>query len=157
MIRSLPLSPPVKWSRTVLRLSPLLVSTTLTVRAGPVNSPKLLERWGLKIVADEKYNRTDTSVTAQALKVLSTKADAVLVAAAGTPGTLPQTTLVERGYKGKIYQTMALSAQDFLRVGGAKVEGTLVAVPPMVVAESPSPTPIRFARLGSTSRPAMRN
>lgn len=97
---------------------------------------KASEQAGLKIVANEKYNRTDTSVTAQALKVLSAKADAVLVAAAGTPATLPQTTLVERGYKGKIYQTMGAVGADFLRVGGAKVEGTLVAVPPMVVAES---------------------
>lgn len=102
------------------------------------------ERAGLKIVADEKYNRTDTSVTAQALKVMALKPDAVLVAAVGTPGVLPQTTLVERGYKGKIYQTMGAVGADFIRVGGAKVEGTVVAVPPMVIAESlPADNPVR--------------
>lgn len=105
---------------------------------------KAAQAAGLTIVADEKYSRTDTSVTAQALKILAAKSDAVLVAAVGTPGTLPQTTLVERGYKGKIYQTMGAVGADFLRVGGAKVEGTIVAVPPMVVAEAlPDLNPVR--------------
>lgn len=101
---------------------------------------KAAEQAGLKVVASEKFNRTDTSVTAQALKVISAKPDAVLVVAVGTPGVLPQTTLIERGYKGKIYQTMGAAGGDFVRVGGAKVEGTLVAVPPMVVAETLSAT-----------------
>lgn len=93
------------------------------------------ERAGLKIVASEKFNRTDTSVTAQVLKLSAAKPDAVLVVAVGTPGALPQTTLAERGYKGRVYQTMGAVGADFIRVGGAKVEGAVVAVPPMVIAK----------------------
>ena len=52
----------------------------------------------LQIVANERYNRTDTSVTGQALKMVSAKPDAVLIAGSGTPAALPQKTLKERGY-----------------------------------------------------------
>lgn len=55
------------------------------------------EAAGIKVVATERYARTDTSVTGQSLKVLSARPDAVFVGGTGTPATLPQTTLRERG------------------------------------------------------------
>lgn len=60
---------------------------------------------GLQLVVNERYNRTDTSVTGQVLKIVGAKPDAVLIAGSGTPAALPQKTLKERGYAGKIYQT----------------------------------------------------
>jgi branched-chain amino acid transport system substrate-binding protein len=89
---------------------------------------------GIHIVANERYQRADTSVTGQVLKVLSLKPDAVLVGAAGTPAALPQKTLVERGYKGRIYQTHGVSNPDFLRVGGKDVEGAILPAGPVLVA-----------------------
>jgi branched-chain amino acid transport system substrate-binding protein len=90
---------------------------------------------GIKIVATERYNRTDTSVTGQILKILNEKPDAVLVVGSGTPAVLPQATLVERGYKGRIYQTHGVANKDFLRVGGKNVEGAVLPVGPILVAE----------------------
>jgi len=57
---------------------------------------------GIKIVAEEKYNRNDPSVTGQVLKLLAAKPDAILIAGSGTPAATPQKELVARGYKGKI-------------------------------------------------------
>ena len=90
---------------------------------------------GLKLVATESYQRADTSVTGQALKILSAAPDAVLIAGSGTPAVLPQTTLLERGYKGRFYQTHGIANRDFLRVGGKSVEGTVFPVGPMLLAE----------------------
>lgn len=90
---------------------------------------------GIKIVATERYNRTDTSVTGQILKIMSTNPDAVLVVGSGTPAVLPQATLAERGYKGRIYQTHGVANKDFLRVGGKNVEGAVLPVGPILVAE----------------------
>jgi len=90
---------------------------------------------GIKIVAAERYQRADTSVAGQALKLLAANPDAVLVAGSGTPAVLPQSTLVERGYKGKFYQTHGIANRDFLRVGGKNVEGTIFPVGPMLLAE----------------------
>lgn len=90
---------------------------------------------GIKMVAVERYNRPDTSVTGQILKIMSTHPDAVLVAGSGTPAVLPEATLVEHGYKGRIYQTHGAANNDFLRVGGKTVEGTVLPVGPILVAE----------------------
>ena len=90
---------------------------------------------GIEIVASEKYNKNDTSVTAQVLKAMSAQPDAVLIIGAGTPGVLPQSTLVERGFKGGIYQTTGVTTNDFLRVGGKSVEGAIIATGPLIVAE----------------------
>ena len=89
----------------------------------------------MKIVATERYGRADPSVQAQVLKVLSAKPDVVFVGASGTPAAMPQITLRERGYKGKIYQSHGVTSKEFLRVGGKAVEGALIPVGPVLVAE----------------------
>ena len=91
------------------------------------------QKAGIKIVANERFVRSDSSVTGQVAKLMQAKPDAVLVAAAGGPTVLPQITLVDAGYKGRIYQTHGAAAPDFLRLGGAKVEGTILAASLMLV------------------------
>lgn len=89
----------------------------------------------MQIVATERYGRADPSVQAQVLKVISAKPDVVFVGASGTPAAMPQITLRERGYKGKIYQSHGVTNKEFLRVGGKHVEGALIPVGPVLVAE----------------------
>jgi branched-chain amino acid transport system substrate-binding protein len=91
------------------------------------------QKAGIKVVASERFMRADASVTGQVAKLMAAKPDAVLVAAAGGPTVLPQMTLVDAGYKGRIYQTHGAAAPDFLRLGGAKVEGTVLAASLMLV------------------------
>jgi branched-chain amino acid transport system substrate-binding protein len=104
----------------------------------------LAERAGIRIVATEKYARTDQSVTGQALKLAAARPDAVLIAAVGGPAVLPQATLRDQGYKGTIYQTHAVATDDFIRLGKDKVEGTILAAGPMlVIGEVPASNPTR--------------
>lgn len=90
---------------------------------------------GIKIIANERYGRSDTSVTGQILKISAAKPDAVLIGASGVPAVLPQKSLNERGYKGKIYQTHGVANADFLRVGGKDVEGAILPAGPVLVAD----------------------
>jgi branched-chain amino acid transport system substrate-binding protein len=109
---------------------------------------KIAATKGLSIVANERYNRTDTSVTSQVLKLVAAKPDAVLIAASGTPAALPQKALKERGYAGKYYQTHGVANNDFLRVGGKDVEGTfLPAGPVLVAAQLPATHPVKKSAL----------
>ncbi|MCC9163118.1 MULTISPECIES: ABC transporter substrate-binding protein [Alcaligenes] len=87
----------------------------------------------IKIVATERYVRSDTSVTGQALKVYAAKPDVVLVAGTGAAAVLPQVTLVKQGYKGQIYQTHGAALPAFLSLGGEQVEGTILAASLMLV------------------------
>jgi len=94
-----------------------------------------LKTAGIEIVATEKYNRNDTSVTGQALKLVAAHPDAILIGASGTPAATPQKELVARGYKGRIYQTHGVANPDFLRVVGKDGNGTLLPSGPMLVYE----------------------
>lgn len=87
----------------------------------------------IKIVANERFQRQDTSVTGQSLKILASRPDAVLVAAPGSSAVMPQTTLFDQGYRGQMYQTHGAALQDFLKLGGKKVEGTILAASLMLV------------------------
>jgi len=99
---------------------------------------------GIQVVAEEKYNRNDASVTGQVLKIVSAKPDAVLIGASGTPAATPQKELVGRGYKGKIYQTHGAANPDFLRVVGKDGNGTLLPIGPMLVFEQlPDSNPLK--------------
>jgi branched-chain amino acid transport system substrate-binding protein len=114
---------------------------------------KLAELRKIKIVASERYARNDTSVTGQILKIMAAQPDAVLVAGSATPAVLPQKTLVERGYKGRIYQTHGIGTLDFLRVGGKDVEGTFFPTGPAVVARQlPDSNPVKKAGVELTKR-----
>lgn len=94
---------------------------------------ELAGKAGIKIVANERYQRTDTSVTAQTLKIMAANPDAVLVAAPGAATVLPQTTLFDQGYKGKMYQTHGAALPAFLQLGKNKVDGTILAASLMLV------------------------
>lgn len=94
-----------------------------------------LEGTGIKFTVIERYNRTDTSVTGQALKVISANPQAVVIVGSGTPAALPQTTLAERGYRGTYYQSHGGVSPAFIRVAGKTAEGTIFPIGPVVVAE----------------------
>ncbi|HEX8887134.1 MAG TPA: ABC transporter substrate-binding protein [Noviherbaspirillum sp.] len=114
---------------------------------------KLAEVRKLQIVANERFARTDTSVTGQVLKIMAARPDAVLVAGSATPAVLPQKTLVERGYKGRIYQTHGIATLEFLKVGGKDVEGTFFPTGPAVVAKQlPENNPVKKVAMDFTRR-----
>ncbi len=105
---------------------------------------KIAEARKIKLVGNERFNRTDTSVTGQVLKVLSAKPDAVLIGGAGTPAALPQKALKEKAYKGLIYQTHGVANADFLRVCGKDCEGTFLPAGPVLVADQlPADHPVK--------------
>jgi branched-chain amino acid transport system substrate-binding protein len=109
---------------------------------------KLAEVRKIKILANERFGRNDTSVTGQILKIMSANPDAVIIAGSGTPAALPQKTLKERGYRGKIYQTHGVANNDFLRVCGKDCEGVWLPSGPLLVAEQlPDANPVKKSAL----------
>lgn len=90
---------------------------------------------GIRLVAEERYARTDQSVTAQALKLMQQNPQAIVIAGSGTPAALPMRALRERGYKGQFYQTHGVANNDFLRAAGKSDEGVVLPTGVMLVAE----------------------
>ena len=100
----------------------------------------MIEKAGIKLVANERFQRTDQSVLAQVTKIVAANPDAVLIGAAGGPTVLPHITLAERGYKGQIYQTHGAATPDFVRLGGKNVEGAVMAASLMLVLDEVADT-----------------
>ncbi len=114
---------------------------------------KLTPPAGIKIVANERYARADTSVTGQVLKVLAANPDAVVVGGSGTGGALPQIGLVERGYKKQIYHNHGTVNRAFIKVGGKDVEGAIAPTGPLIVAEDlPADNPVKKVALDFVTR-----
>ena len=88
---------------------------------------------GLDLTVAERYQRTDSSVTGQSLKLLAAKPDAILIAGTGGAAALPQTTLAQQGYKGRFYQTHGAALPAFLKFAGPAAEGTILAAGLMLV------------------------
>jgi branched-chain amino acid transport system substrate-binding protein len=99
---------------------------------------------GIQILADERYARTDTTCEAQALKLISTHPQAVMMGNSATPAALPVVALRHRGYKGAIYGNHGIVSPAFIKVGGTAVEGVIAVTSPVVVAdELPAANPIK--------------
>lgn len=90
---------------------------------------------GLEIVATERFAPIDTAITAQALKVIAAKPDAVLVVGAGSAAAMPQINLKERGWRGPVYHTHGSGSPDLVRVGGKAMDGAVLPAGPVLVAE----------------------
>lgn len=106
------------------------------------------EAKGIKVVAAERFARPDTSVTGQVLKLLAAHPDGILIAASGTPVALPQRELVDRGYKGQIYQTHGAANNDVLRVCGKACNGMILPAGPLLVASQlPDSNPVKKSAL----------
>jgi len=88
----------------------------------------------LPLVGNERFAPKDTSVVGQTLKLIAAKPDAIVIGASGTPAALPARTLIEQGYKGKLYYNHGVANNDFLRVGGKDIEGGYVPASPVIVA-----------------------
>lgn len=103
---------------------------------------------GIKLLADEKYARTDTTVSGQVLKIVAANPDAVLIAASGAPAALPLLQLREKGYEGKVYGTLGATFGDFRKLTGAQGDGIFVPLSPAVGAASlPDEHPAKRAAL----------
>jgi branched-chain amino acid transport system substrate-binding protein len=112
---------------------------------------KAADQLGIQVLAVEKYKRTDTTVMGQVLHAMQGKPDAVFIIASGSPAALPHTSLIDRGYKGKIYQTSGVINADFLRVGGKALEGAYLPASPVSVAEQlPNGYPTKVESLNFT-------
>jgi branched-chain amino acid transport system substrate-binding protein len=124
------------WKKTGVKTYGFLGYSDAYGEAWLADIQPLAEKAGIKLIATERFARPDTSVTGQALKLVSANPDAILIVASGSGAAMPHKGLVERGYpKQKLYQTHGAATMDLIRVGGADVEGSYVSSGPAVVAD----------------------
>lgn len=107
----------------------------------------------VKVVAVERFSRSDSSVMGQVLKVIAANPDAIVIGGFGTPAALPVKTLRERGFKGAIYHNHGVANNDFLRVCGKDCDMTYLPTGPvMVVKQLPDANPVKKVAQEFTTR-----
>lgn len=90
---------------------------------------------GVKITAEERFGRADTSVAGQVLRLISSSPDAILVGGTSSAAGLVQKTIIENGFKGTVYHTHGAATRDFIRVAGKDGERAIAPAGPSAVAE----------------------
>ena len=99
---------------------------------------------GIAVEGEERYARSDTSVQPQVLKAMSHHTDAIVLGGSATPGALPNIALTQRGYKGQVYNNHGVVSAEYIRVGGAAVEGCIAPTGPLVVYDQlPDGNPVK--------------
>ena len=99
---------------------------------------------GIKILDDERYARTDTSVQPQVLKALSHHPDVMVLGGSAAPGALPNIALSQRGFKGQVYNNHGVVSPAYIQIGGAAVEGCIAPTGPLVVYDQlPDSNPVK--------------
>ena len=88
----------------------------------------MAQKVGIKVITDERLRAATKSVIGQAANIIPSTPGG-LVGAAGGPTVLPETTLVERSYKGQIYQSRRRARRRLHPPPGEAVEGTVMAAP----------------------------
>ena len=88
---------------------------------------------GVKIVDIERFGRTDTNFTPQALKVLQSRPDAVYIHAIPPSASLVQEALKRVGYKGPVYHGAGSATTAFITIRKSAVEGAIVGVTPITL------------------------
>lgn len=99
---------------------------------------------GIKVLDDERYARSDTSVTGQVLRMMSLHPDAVFGGNSGSAAALPFLALRKLGYKGRFYDQHGVINDAFVKVVGEAGNGLVAVSGPGVVAEQlPRDNPVR--------------
>jgi len=99
---------------------------------------------GVEIIAAERFARTDTNFTPQALKVRQASPGAVYIHAIPPSSALVHQALKRVGYTGPIYHSGGSANNAFISIGKADVEGALLGTTPVLVyAELPDSNPLK--------------
>ena len=98
----------------------------------------------IKILDDERYARSDTSVQPQVLKALSHHPEVMVLGGSAAPGALPNIALSQRGFKGQVYNNHGVVSPAYIQLGGAAVEGCIAPTGPLVVYDQlPEGNPVK--------------
>jgi branched-chain amino acid transport system substrate-binding protein len=88
---------------------------------------------GVEIIASERFSRTDTNFTPQALKVRQAEPGAVYIHAIPPSSALVHQALKRVGYNGPIYHSGGSANNAFISIGKKDVEGALLGTTPVLV------------------------
>ena len=112
----------------------------------------LAGKYGVIIVAQEKFEVSDVDMTVQLTKIMATDPQAVVCWTIGPPGSIVAKNFKQLGFKAPLIQCHGLPDPKYLELAGAAAEGTIMpSTKLMIASELPDSDPQKKVLLDYTN------
>jgi branched-chain amino acid transport system substrate-binding protein len=101
--------------------------------SGKVEFERAAKEYGIQVVASERFSRTDTNFTPQALRLSQADPDAVYLHAIPPSANLVHQALSRVGFRKAIYHGAGVANWTFLGINPSSIEGGLAGVGAVMV------------------------
>ncbi len=104
-------------------------------KSGRAQCLALAPKYGIEIVADEKYDNHDTDMTTQLTKIRSTDAQAIVNFGFGKAPAIVTKNVRQLGIKLPLYQSHGVASKKFIELAGEAANGVRLPAAALIVAE----------------------
>jgi len=104
-------------------------------KSGRAQCFALAPKYGIEIVADEKYGNADTDMTTQLTKIRGTDAQAILNFGFGKAPAIVVKNVRQLGIKLPIYESHGVASKKFIELAGPAAEGVRLPAAALIVAD----------------------
>ncbi len=104
-------------------------------KSGRAQCFALAPKYGIEIVADEKYGNADTDMTTQLTKIRGTDAQAILNFGFGKAPAIVVKNIRQLGIKLPIYESHGVASKKFIELAGSAAEGVRLPAAALIVAD----------------------
>ena len=104
-------------------------------KSGRAQCLALAPKYGLVIVADEKYGNSDTDMTTQITKIRSTDAQVIVNFGFGKAPAIVTKNIRQLGVKLPLYQSQGVASKKFIELAGEAAEGVRLPAAGLIVAD----------------------
>ena len=104
-------------------------------KSGRAQCLALAPKYGIEIVADEKYGNSDTDMTTQITKIRATDAQAIINFGFGKAPAIVTKNIRQLGIKLPLYQSHGVASKKFIELAGDAAEGVRLPAAGLIVAD----------------------
>ncbi len=104
-------------------------------KSGRAQCLALAPKYGIEIVADEKYGNADTDMTTQLTKIRATDAQAIINFGFGKAPAIVAKNIKQLGIKLPVYESHGVASKKFIELAGDAANGIRLPAAALIVAD----------------------
>ena len=104
-------------------------------KSGRAQCLALAPKYGIEIVADEKYDNADTDMTTQLTKIRATDAQAIINFGFGKAPAIVAKNIKQLGIKLPVYESHGVASKKFIELAGDAANGIRLPAAALIVAD----------------------
>ncbi len=104
-------------------------------KSGRAQCLAMAPKYGIEIVADEKYDNADTDMTTQLTKIRATDAQAIINFGFGKAPAIVAKNIKQLGIKLPVYESHGVASKKFIELAGPAANGIRLPAAALIVAD----------------------